>query len=84
MWRRSLPAVGWCDTSLGICEWVSRIWSRTLGGFFVAKVWQPAAGGVISNYREMLLFGPENSRERIRVEGGKPPGMLYYKGKQRD
>jgi hypothetical protein len=55
----------------------------TLSGFFVAKVWRPAAGGVISNCRQMLLFGPENSRERIRiVEGDEPPGMLYCKGKR--
>ena len=54
---------------------------ETLGGFFVAKVWRTAAGGVISNCRKMLLFGPKNSRERIRiVEGDEPRGMLLLQG----
>jgi hypothetical protein len=53
---------------------------ETPSGFFVAKVWA-SGGGVISNCREMLLFGAENSREQIRiVEGDEPPVMLYCKG----
>ena len=36
-----------------------------------------------SDYHEMLLFGPENRRERHRiVESDKSPGVLYCQGKQ--
>src|ERR1700737_2727661 len=37
----------------------------------------------ISEHREVLLFGPENSRKRNRiVEGDEPPGMFYCQGKE--
>jgi hypothetical protein len=37
----------------------------------------------ISDHREVLLFGPENSRKRNRiVEGDEPPGMFYCQGKE--
>ena len=36
-----------------------------------------------SDYRKMLLFGPENRRERnCTVEGDESPGVVYCQGKQ--
>jgi len=38
---------------------------------------------VISDHREILLFGPENNQERNRTgEGEEPPVMLYCQSKK--